>query len=172
MAPDTSFAFTAQLTSAQLTTAVRHATRPATRLFRILGPVAALYGVLELISTPPDRVLGLYCIAFGAIAAFGLPIFLVRRSVHRLRSRLGDTISYRIDDQGVRSVTRNTDGLVRWPAIDRLDPLSEDLILMWLGKNQFIPVVIGDVPTETKAALLGFIQSHLHRPASIHGQPA
>jgi len=171
MGPDTHFAFTAQLSQAQLTATVRRAGQQAIWFSRVLGLLTSLYGLLKMILAPSGVAMAVLLVAFGAVLAVGFPVLLVRKSLQRVRKTFNGPITYRIDAEGVRSSTQLTDGVVRWPLIERFDT-QPDLLLLWLSKVQVIPVAVGQLPPDTRAALVAFVRSHVSGagPAPLVGE--
>jgi hypothetical protein len=154
------FTFTAELDQAQLTTAVRYAIRRSILFGRCLGAFMALYGLAVAISE--DAVAGLSCVAFGVLLTFGLPWLQIRRATARVQRRLRGPITYRFDDDGIHTAAELADGVLRWPLIGQVRK-KPDLLLLWLGKHQVIPIPVGQLPPETRTALAAFVQSHIAR---------
>ncbi|GID94111.1 YcxB family protein [Amorphoplanes digitatis] len=158
METDTQFAFTAQLSKAQFAASVRLAARKVIWFLRIFGLLAAFFGAWAV--SIGIYVSGTTLVVLGLALAVGMPALLVRVSVGRAQRLLDGPVGYRIDAEGVRSSTRHTDGIIRWPLLDRLEQ-RPDVLLVWMGRGQFIPIPVGEFTPETRTALVAFIEAHL-----------
>ncbi|MET8153670.1 YcxB family protein [Actinoplanes sp. NPDC049668] len=159
METDTQFAFTTQLSKAQFAASVRLAARKVIWFFRIFGLLAALLGALAV--SIAIHVEGTVLVLAGLTLAVGIPALLVRVSVGRARRLLDGPIAYRIDAEGIQSIARHTESLIRWPVLDRLEQRPDVLIVWMVGGGQFIPVPVGELAAQDRADLVAFIQAHL-----------
>ncbi|MEU4220462.1 YcxB family protein [Actinoplanes sp. NPDC026623] len=172
MEPDTHFAFTAELTAVQLRAGVRRAGRRATLVLRILGLILVADGLPLAVLSESDRWIGMIIVALGVGVVLGAPFLARSVRLRRARRTLDGPISYRIDAEGVHTASRYTDGVVRWPLIDRCEQLP-DLLLLWIGKGVVILVPVSELAATTRAALVAFVRSHLGgaAPAAPAGEP-
>ncbi|GIE99358.1 hypothetical protein [Paractinoplanes rishiriensis] len=165
METDAPFVFTAQLTQDQIRAAVRRAARKFIRFSWCAGVLFVLYGVTLWAIDPGSPWAALLFAAAGAVIGFGGPMLQLKVAVGRATRTLDQPTEYRFDTEGVRSANQLADSLVRWPLIGRAEQL-DDLLLLWLGKGQVIPVPVGRLPAGTRAALIAFVEERrAARPA-------
>jgi hypothetical protein len=158
------FVFEAEPTKGQIVAAIRHASRKAFWFFRIFGLVVFAYGLWVAFSD--DLSLGweiglaVFFSLLAAVVGVYLPWFTQRRATRTSMRVVGMPAAYRIDAEGVRSSNALSDGLIRWPLVTGIGEVA-DLVLVRMGKARFIPIPIGQLPPETRAALVGFLRVHI-----------
>ena len=158
------FVFEAQPGQGQVVAAIRYASRKTFWFFRIFGLAVFLYGLIVAISddVPVGFAVGItvFFALLGALVAVFLPWFTERRATRTSMKMVGMPTAYRIDAEGVRSSNALTDGVIRWPLISRIDEVP-DLVMVRMGKARFIPIPVGQLPAETRVALVGFLRAHV-----------
>jgi hypothetical protein len=168
MDADTQFAYTAQLSPAQLRTAVGYALRKRIRIIRILGWVLVLDGLMLVTFTSSAYTFATFTILLGAVFFLGLPPLMRWTVLRLLRAGIDGPLSYRIDAEGVRTATSLTDGSLRWPVIKRLEEHA-DLVLLWLAGPRFIVMSVAELDAPTRAALVTFMKARIAAAAGPSG---
>jgi hypothetical protein len=158
------FVFEAQPSREQVVAAIRYASRKTFWFFRIFGLVVFLYGLGGAIfdDGPVWFAVGIaiFFALLGAVVAVFLPWFTERRATRTSMKMVGMPTAYRVDAEGVRSANALTDGVIRWPLISRIDEVS-GLVMVRLGKARFIPIPAGDLPAETRIAMVDFLRANV-----------
>jgi hypothetical protein len=158
------FVFEAQPSRGQVVAAIRYASRKAFWIFRIFGLAVFLYGLGGAVfgDGPVGFAVGMavFFALLGALVAVFLPWFTERRATRTSMKMVGIPTAYRIDAEGVRSGNALTDGVIRWPLISRIDEVS-DLVMVRMGRARFIPIPVGQLPAETRVALVGFLRAQV-----------
>jgi hypothetical protein len=158
------FVFEAQPSQEQVVAAIRHAGRKTFWFFRIFGAVVFLYGlgVAVFDDGPVGLAVGLtvFFALLGAVVGVYLPWFTKRRATRTSMKMVGMPTAYRVDAEGVRSGNALTDGVIRWPLISRIDEVP-GLVMVRIGKVRFIPIPVGDLPAETRIALVDFLRANV-----------
>jgi hypothetical protein len=158
------FVFEAQPSREQVVAAIRYASRKTFWFFRIFGLAVFLYGlgvaVFDGGSAGFAVGMTIFFALLGAVVGVFLPWFTERRATRTSMKMVGMPTAYRVDAEGVRSANALTDGVIRWPLISRIDEVS-GLVMVRLGKARFIPIPVGDLPAETRTAMLGFLRANV-----------
>jgi hypothetical protein len=158
------FVFEAQPGHAQVVAAIRFVSRRAFWFFRGFGLLVFLYGLWTAFADDLSTgwIIGFtgFFAALGGLVGLFLPWLAERRSTRASMKMVGLPSAYRIDAEGVRSSNALTDGVIRWPLITAIDEVA-GLVLVRLGKARFIPVPIGQLPPETREAIVAFLRWHV-----------
>jgi hypothetical protein len=169
------FVFEAQPSQGQVVAAIRYASRKAFWFFRIFGLAVFLYGLGVTVSDDAPVWFTVVFALLGAVVAVFLPWLVERRATRTSMKMVGIPTAYRVDAEGVRSSNALTDGVIRWPLISRIDEVV-DLVMVRVGKARFIPIPVGDLPAETRVALVGFLRKQVatfgaDAPATVNAAP-
>jgi len=154
------FVFEAQPSRAQVVAAIRHASRKTFWFFRLFGLAVFLYGLSVTVFDDAPVWFMVFFALLGAVVAVLLPWFTERRATRTSMKVVGLPTAYRIDAEGVRSGNALTDGVIRWPLISRIDEVT-DLMMVRMGRARFIPIPVGQLPAETRVALVGFLREQV-----------
>ncbi|MCM0678901.1 hypothetical protein NCC78_30150 [Micromonospora phytophila] len=70
----------------------------------------------------------------------------------------GVPIAWTIDGEGVRTASEPMDSLVRWPALERVEPIPAHLIFR-IGRYQVLPARVDGLDAGQLAELLAFLHA-------------
>jgi hypothetical protein len=157
MGPDLPFTFEAQPTERQIAAAARHVSRRGLLIARSLG-------AFLLIPQLTDSLAAVY-IALGLAFGLVVPPISIRRATRNSMRVVGRPTTYQIDAGGVRTSSELSDSLFRWPLINAVDELP-DLIVLRVGKVQFVPLPVAALPPERRAALATFLRESVATAAT------
>jgi hypothetical protein len=170
------FVFEAQPSQGQVVAAIRYASRKAFWVFRIFGLAVFVYGLSVTVVEDAPFWYAAFFALLGAVVGVFLPWFIERRATRTSMKTIGMPTAYRVDAEGVRSGNALTEGVIRWPLISRIDELP-GLVMVRMGRARFIPIPVGDLPAETRVALVGFLRAQAaafgaDAPATVNAAPS
>jgi hypothetical protein len=165
MGPDLPFTFEAQPTERQIAAAARHVSRRGLLIARSLGAFLVLCGVIMLVIPQLTDSLAAVYIALGLAFGLVVPPISIRRATRNSMRVVGRPTTYQIDAGGVRTSSELSDSLFRWPLINAVDELP-DLIVLRVGKVQFVPLPVAALPPERRAALATFLRESVATAAT------
>ncbi|GAA1890669.1 YcxB family protein [Asanoa iriomotensis] len=137
--------------------AVRYVSRWLFRCFYAVGSVVVALGVVSLAILPGDPVLDLAIIALG-LFCLAYPTGVVASVRRQQRKYAAMTIEYEIDEDGILTRAEHGESKLRWPAIERT-ALTDDLLLLWVSRNQYFPIPIDGLSPAERADLEDLLEN-------------
>ena len=137
-----------------LAVALRRTMRAALRLFAACGFILLLpAAVALLLSDEPVVAVGWL---LGAVIFWAVPSLLVRSGVRASWKLYGIPIAWQFSDEGVRMVSALMESLIRWEALESVEPIPGQLLLK-VNRQQVIPVPIAGLTPSDLDTLVGFL---------------
>lgn len=159
MAP---FTFSARPTEAQLIASLNAFLRPYYRLYRWMGVVLVLLGVLLFLLDV--GYFAVFSVLLGIAFVLIIPPVTTRTVLRKMADLVDRPTDYRIDENGVWMSNDKVENLFRWNSVDRLEELP-GMVLARLGKSGFYAVPTDGLPPETAAEVTAFLRAHVSAPA-------
>ncbi|MGK5738947.1 YcxB family protein [Micromonospora sp. URMC 103] len=137
-----------------LTAALRRALRRSLRLFTICGLILLLPMAMAI--ALGDRVMAVVWLA-AAVFFLILSPPVVRSAVEANWKTYGQRIAWRISDEGVGMASPLMDSLIRWAALESVEPIPGQLLLK-INRQHVIPLPIGGLTPSDRDTLLAFLR--------------
>ncbi|GIF17843.1 mono/diheme cytochrome c family protein [Actinoplanes tereljensis] len=159
-------AFSATPSDAQIRSVARRLLRGRTWFCLFFGLI--IVGYAGLLAASGNVGIALIIGVLGPLFAVGVPPLAVLRATRRMRPQLARPRTYRFNEDGMRSTVESADSLVRWSAVDTLDELRPDVLLL-RAQRVPMPVFTDQLSPEARTELIAFIRAHLsaESPATI-----
>ncbi|MGS2614680.1 YcxB family protein [Micromonospora sp. LZ34] len=136
-----------------LTHALRRTLRRGLRPFRLCGFVLLLPAVVAVLDDDPVVAVGWLV---GAVVFWLLPPLVVRSAVQASWKTYGVPIAWRFTDEGVRMDSALMESLLRWEALESVEPIAGQLLLK-INRQQVIPVPIAGLTPPDRDTLADFL---------------
>ncbi|MEU4479566.1 YcxB family protein [Micromonospora sp. NPDC023966] len=143
--------------------ALRRAFRRTLLLYWVCAGVTAL---LALLAWSVGDTPGVVIASAGSVALALIAWWADRRTVSINWKVYGRPILWAVGDEGVRYDGELMDCLVRWPAVERVEPVPYHLIFR-IGRYQVLPARVDGLDAEQRDELLAFLHAR-----GLLGQPA
>ncbi|MEU8298269.1 YcxB family protein [Micromonospora sp. NPDC048909] len=137
-----------------LTDALRRTMRRSLRLFTLCGFILLLPAAVALLGD--DSVLAVGWLV-GAVVFWILPALMVRSAVQASGKTYGLPIAWQFSDEGVRMDSALMESLIRWEALESVEPVPGQLLLK-INRQQVVPVAIGGLPAADRDALADLLR--------------
>ncbi|MFI7605484.1 YcxB family protein [Micromonospora sp. NPDC049366] len=147
--------FQTQADRSLLAAALRRTLGRSLLLSRLCGVILLLPAAVAVLTDDPAMVV---VWVFAAVVFWILPPLVVRSAVQTSWKTYGRTIDWQVSDEGVRMVSDLMESLVRWPAVETVE-LIPDQLLLKINRQQVIPVPIAGLGAQDRAALLGLLRA-------------
>ncbi|RKF27122.1 YcxB family protein [Micromonospora globbae] len=134
--------------------AMRRAFRQNLMLLRLSGVLLMVLAVLVVLVELPVIAAGL--VAGGVVLVLS-PRWIVRNAVQLSWKTYGIPIAWQFADEGVRMASALTEGLVRWPALESVEPIPGQLLFK-INRQQVIPVPIAGLDPSDRTTLTDFLR--------------
>ncbi|WP_348651076.1 YcxB family protein [Micromonospora sp. WMMD812] len=138
-----------------LAAALRRTLGRSLRLFRLCGVILLLPAATAILTDEWSAAAGWL---LGAVAFWILPPVLVRSAVRSSWKSYGRPIDWQVSDEGVRMVSDIMESLVRWPALETVE-LIPDQLLLKINRQQVIPVPIAGLSPQDRDALFDLLRA-------------
>ncbi|MER7889614.1 YcxB family protein [Micromonospora sp. NPDC094482] len=138
-----------------LTDALRRTMRRSLRLFTLCGFILLLPAAVGLLGDDPVLAVGWLV---GAVVFWILPPLVVRGAVQASWKTYGLPIAWQFSDEGVRMDSALMESLVRWAALESVEPVPGQLLLR-INRQQVVPVAIGALAAADRDALADLLRA-------------
>ncbi|MEW2328846.1 YcxB family protein [Micromonospora chersina] len=155
--------FTAQPNRKLFGVALRRAFRRTLTVYWLGAGVMAL---LALLAWSGGDTAGVVVASAAAVALALVAWWAGHRTVSINWKLYGRPIVWTVGDEGVRYDGELMDCLVRWPAVERVEPVPYHLIFR-IGRHQALPARVDGLDPEQRDELLAFLHAR-----GLLGQPA
>ncbi|GAB3390406.1 YcxB family protein [Micromonospora halotolerans] len=150
-----SITFTTEPNRRLLGFALRRAFRRALMSYWICAGVMAL---LALLAWYAGDTAGVVAGSAGAVALALVAWWAGHRTVSMNWKLYGRPIVWSVGDEGVRYDGELVDCLVRWPAVERVEPVPYHLIFR-IGRYQVLPARVDGLDADQRDELLAFLHA-------------
>ncbi|MFI6266005.1 YcxB family protein [Micromonospora sp. NPDC051006] len=138
-----------------LTDALRRTMRRSLRLFTLCGFILLLPAAVALLGDDPVLAVGWLV---GAVVFWILPALVVRGAVQASWKTYGLPIAWQFSDEGVRMDSALMESLIRWAALESVEPVPGQLLLK-INRQQVVPVAIGALAVADRDALADLLRA-------------
>ncbi|TYB91347.1 YcxB family protein [Micromonospora sp. WP24] len=137
-----------------LTQALRRTLRRSLRLFTLCGFILLLPAAVALLTDDPLVAVGWLA---GAVVFWALPALVVRSAVQASWKGYGIPIAWQFSDAGVRMDSALMESLIRWEALESVEPIPGQLLLK-VNRQQVVPVPVAGLTPVERETLAGFLR--------------
>ncbi|MFC0508545.1 YcxB family protein [Micromonospora costi] len=137
-----------------LTAAVRRTLRRSLRLLTFCGVILLVPAAVAVLSD--DRVMAVVWLA-AAVFFLVLPPLTVRSAVEMSWKLYRQEIGWRISGEGVAMASPLMDSLIRWEALEAVEPIPGQLLFK-INRQQAIPMPVAGLAPSDRDTLLAFLR--------------